>query len=120
MNSLYHRAIGYSYGAVKIFMHDGKPVEVPPDVAACIFWLKNRRPHLWRDKHDMTVAKAPPDNRSVMEQWHDLLRDMEAAGAIEITPDDPNYKLLGIATNLTATGRSTCPPCPDRLRVVRR
>jgi hypothetical protein len=45
----------------------------------------------------MTVAKAPPDNRSVMEQWHDLLRDMEAAGAIEITPHDPHYQLLGIA-----------------------
>jgi hypothetical protein len=128
MNSLYHRAIGYSYDAVKIFMHDGKPVEVPyrehvpPDVAACIFWLKNRRPHLWRDKHDMTVAKAPPDNRSVMEQWHDLLRDMEAAGAIEITPDDPNYKLLGIANKPNGDGTqhlSTVPGSPAR-RVVRR
>ena len=23
----------------------------PPDTTAAIFWLKNRRPDLWRDKH---------------------------------------------------------------------
>ena len=101
--SLYNRAIGYTYDSVKIFMHEGEPVEVPyrehvpPDVTACIFWLKNRRPDLWRDRHDMTVAKAPTDNRTIMEQWYDLLRDMQAAGAIEITPEDPEYKVLGLA-----------------------
>ena len=48
--SLYMRGVGYSYDAVKIFMPAGakKPVyapyveHVPPDVTACIFWLKNR------------------------------------------------------------------------------
>jgi hypothetical protein len=52
--SLYHRAIGYNYEAVKIFMPTDreKPVyapyveRVPPDVTACIFWLKNRDPAL--------------------------------------------------------------------------
>lgn len=29
--------------------------EVPPDVTAQIFWLKNRRPDLWRDKQDLNV-----------------------------------------------------------------
>jgi hypothetical protein len=24
---------------------------VPPDVTAAIFWLKNRRPNEWRDRH---------------------------------------------------------------------
>lgn len=41
---------------------------VPPDVTAQIFWLKNRRPDLWRDKHDvehsgnvsLTVISAVP------------------------------------------------------------
>jgi hypothetical protein len=62
VNSLYNRAIGYSYDAVKIFMHEGKPVKVPyrehvpPDVTACIFWLKNRRPDLWRDRHDLAAT----------------------------------------------------------------
>ena len=53
--SLYHRATGYSYDAVKIFNHQGVPVivpyveHVPPDTTACIFWLKNRRPDEWRN-----------------------------------------------------------------------
>jgi hypothetical protein len=25
----------------------------PPDTTAAIFWLKNRRPKAWRDKHEM-------------------------------------------------------------------
>jgi hypothetical protein len=59
--SLYQRANGYSYEAVKIFMpaNRAKPVyapyieHVPPDVTACIFWLKNRDPQHWRDSQQM-------------------------------------------------------------------
>jgi hypothetical protein len=56
--SLFHRAVGYRHEAVKIFMPAGakEPVyaeyveQVPPDTTAAIFWLKNRRPDLWRDR----------------------------------------------------------------------
>lgn len=54
--SLYRRAIGYSHDAVKIMQFQGEEVVVPyvehspPDVTACIFWLKNRRKEQWRDK----------------------------------------------------------------------
>jgi hypothetical protein len=59
--SLYARAVGYNYEAVKIFMpaNREKPVivpyieHVPPDVTACIFWLKNRHPEHWRDSQQM-------------------------------------------------------------------
>jgi hypothetical protein len=55
--SLYQKAVGYSYDAVKIFMPAGakRPVivpyreHVPPSDVACIFWLKNRDPAKWRD-----------------------------------------------------------------------
>ena len=55
--ALYHRAIGYDQGAVKIFMPAGaeEPVYAPyveriaPDTTAAIFWLKNRNPKEWRD-----------------------------------------------------------------------
>ena len=65
--SLYHRAIGYSHDAVKIFMPAGaeKPVyapyteHVPPDTTAGIFWLKNRRPDLWRDKRELVLSRKP-------------------------------------------------------------
>jgi hypothetical protein len=53
--SLFRRAMGYSHSAVKFFCDKGKIVSQPyvehyaPDTVACIFWLKNRRPDLWRD-----------------------------------------------------------------------
>lgn len=56
--SLFQRATGYEQDEVKIFMpaNAEAPVYAPyrakiaPDTTACIFWLKNRRPDLWRDK----------------------------------------------------------------------
>ena len=59
--SLYHRPVGYSYDAVKIFMPAGKdrPVivpyreHVPPDTVACIFWPKDRQREEWRDKQEV-------------------------------------------------------------------
>jgi hypothetical protein len=57
VRSLYQRARGYSFDAEEIFVKDGEvtrvPVRkhVPPDVTACIFWLKNRRQQQWRDVH---------------------------------------------------------------------
>lgn len=65
-NSLYHRAVGYSHDAVKIMQHEGQPVEhpyvkhYPPDTTAAIFWLKNRRPDLWRDRHDIELPDKLP------------------------------------------------------------
>lgn len=61
--SLYHRAIGYSHKAVKIFMPAGadEPVyapyteHYPPDTAAAFIWLKNRRKSDWRDKTEVDV-----------------------------------------------------------------
>ena len=53
--SLYQKAIGYEYDAVKIFNANGSPMVVPyrekvaPDTTAAIFWLKNRRKERWRD-----------------------------------------------------------------------
>lgn len=56
-NALLKRALGYSYVEVTIKESDmgneAKRVtkEVLPDVTAQIFWLKNRRPDLWRDSN---------------------------------------------------------------------
>jgi hypothetical protein len=64
--SLYHRAIGYSHEAVKIFMPAGakEPVyapyteHVPPDVGAASLWLRNRRGEVWRDKVEVKHSGA--------------------------------------------------------------
>jgi hypothetical protein len=59
--SLYQRAVGYNYEAVKIFMpaNRSQPVyakyieHVPPDVTAGIYWTKNRMPERWRDQQQI-------------------------------------------------------------------
>lgn len=64
VSSLYHRAVGYTHDAVKIFMPAGAraPVyagyreHVPPDTTAAIFWLKNRQSAEWRDKQEVAVT----------------------------------------------------------------
>jgi hypothetical protein len=64
--SLFHRAVGYSFDTEKIFCNkDGQITRaetrehVPPDTTAAIFWLKNRRPASWRDRHEIS---GDPDN----------------------------------------------------------
>lgn len=82
-DSLLKRALGYEseeQTVVGVPGGDGKvmPREVkktkrhiPPDVVACIFWLKNRKPEDWRDKQDhnhtgdVTIEVIPP--RPVIE-----------------------------------------------------
>ncbi len=52
--ALFRRAMGYTHAAEKVFCSREKVVRVetikhyPPDATAMIFWLKNRRPEVWR------------------------------------------------------------------------
>lgn len=62
---LFKRATGYEHKAVKISASpDGKEhvteyiERYPPDTTAAIFWLKNRRPDVWRDKVDQSITGA--------------------------------------------------------------
>lgn len=56
--SLYQRAVGFEYPAVKIFMPAGAVSPVfapymefhPPDTGAAKHWLNNRKPEEWREK----------------------------------------------------------------------
>ena len=61
--ALYRRAVGYTYDEVKVnsYVDNNQnqrqfrtvtTKEIPPDVTAAIFWLKNRRPEKWRDRHE--------------------------------------------------------------------
>jgi excinuclease UvrABC nuclease subunit len=56
-SKLFKRATGYSHLDTKFATHEGKITDAKeyvkhyaPDTIACIFWLKNRRPDLWRDR----------------------------------------------------------------------
>ena len=60
--SLYQKAIGFKYLTQKAFMYRGeiKVVEVveynPPDTTSIIFWLKNRKPQVWRDMRQIEMG----------------------------------------------------------------
>lgn len=62
-NALFKRATGYTYTEVKVEYECGVETkrietikEVPPDVGAQCFWLKNRRPDKWRDKQQVEAS----------------------------------------------------------------
>jgi len=72
--ALFQRATGYEHPDTHISNYQGDITETPitkhypPDPVSMIFWLKNRRPDLWRDKSQVdhgvtdeladTIAKA--------------------------------------------------------------
>ncbi len=60
--SLLERATGYSHKDTHIAVHQGEVIKTPivkhypPDPTSMIFWLKNRQPEKWRDKHEHEVT----------------------------------------------------------------
>ena len=82
-NALYKRAIGYSYeekttevkinddGTAKPAMIKTTTKKVPPDVGAIAFWLKNRNPKQWKDRHDY-VEHKPTENDKIPAELEDL------------------------------------------------
>ena len=84
---LYSRAMGYSCKTKKVLLYRGQPVTVdhtvhhPPDIRACIFWLRNRRPRHW-------LEKAEPAREEEVEE-DDFVRALDAAGeAMRIVAGD--------------------------------
>lgn len=87
--SLYQRASGYEQDAVKIFMPAGAtaPVyadyreRIPPDPTSMIFWLKNRRPDVWRDRQiqELTGPNGTPLTPAINIT-------VDAAGSLEYQP----------------------------------
>ena len=75
-NALLKRALGYVYA--EITYENGVETkrvikEVVPDTTAQIFWLKNRKPEIWRDKREISTD----DNDQVME-FIKAMRDDQA------------------------------------------
>lgn len=83
-NALLKRALGYKYiettkeKSIELNPHTGEPEpklvitkevtkEVVPDVTAQIFWLKNRKPDVWRDKRDIGVEGSLKTNSDMTD-----------------------------------------------------
>lgn len=91
--SLFQRATGYSHPDVHVSNYQGDVTITPvtkhyaPDTTACIFWLKNRRPDLWRDKQE---------------------REITGKDGAPLNPPEPartDYKALSRLLNAVATER---------------
>lgn len=68
-NALLKRALGYQYDEVKEKREGGiltertvTRKEVVPDTTAQIFWLKNRKPEMWRDKPGVDYGESVQDD----------------------------------------------------------
>lgn len=85
---LYRRALGYEHPAVKIFADPKSGAEqivdyteiYPPDTTAAIFWLKNRRPDLWRDKQDVEHSGQVNVLGQLMQAVDGRTRDLPKGG----------------------------------------
>jgi hypothetical protein len=140
--SLYSRAIGYDYIAEKPAMtrHGQKTMRyrqhIPPDIAAAVWYLKNRRPDRWRDSFRHEHVATPYDGIENAAELRALLtKQAQALGLIappiiDVTPKVPSsaqqerpseaLQTPAIATkhDRQAQGRSTTLPdvgaAPDR------
>lgn len=94
-NALYESAIGKKYKVKKpikvkeVQYRDGKRVKevehieyaeeemvIPPNTTAQIFWLKNRKPDVWRDKQDVHV-KDDTDKKKKVDNIASILEQMK-------------------------------------------
>lgn len=80
-SKLFHRACGYEHPEVHVSNYQGAVTltpltkHYPPDATSMIFWLKNRRPDLWRDRVEHTGKDGGPiETREVSDE--DLARWM--------------------------------------------
>ena len=67
-NALYKRAVGYTAEDTRTKVVAGEEIEriitqreIPPDITAIIYWLKNRKPDQWRDKPVAGADKSEDD-----------------------------------------------------------
>ncbi len=80
-NALIKRAIGYEYteqvmervlnketGEYEFVLTKEMKKEVKPDISAQVFWLKNRRPDIWKDKQDLSVESNSSDVSNLSDE----------------------------------------------------
>lgn len=82
-DSLLQRALGYTVTDTRLEaraddfgrpMKGGKVIkttrQVSPDVTACIYWLKNRKPRAWRDRQDILLQATEEG----MAAWREAVK----------------------------------------------
>ena len=103
--SLYHKAVGYTYDAEDVFVHQGDVTRVevrkhiPPSENAAALWLKNRRPDVWRDRSNVAVSGnlTLTEGKTADQMLLEILEEMKALG---VTPEMlalPERKMIDVS-----------------------
>lgn len=74
--ALFERATGYSHASEKIVVLAGLDIErvpivehYPPDTAAALAWLKNRRSGEWRDRQQVELTGKVTIEQLLSDSW---------------------------------------------------
>ena len=95
-NALLKRALGYSYTEItkerlvdtvnkkrhplnedtgELVVTKEVKKEIPPDVTAIIYWLKNRKPEIWKDKQNIEISGELKHEKTKLD---DIISQMRA------------------------------------------
>jgi hypothetical protein len=95
VSALFARATGMEQKMTKVFCHRGQPVmanytlQLPPDVRACIFWLRNRRPEQWRENRPLAAEGDDRDWVSELEAASERVRVASLPAERQAPPPNP-------------------------------
>lgn len=95
--SLYARAVGYTYDAVKIMQNEGKPIvvaykeHVAPDVGAAKMWLTNRKRKEWTEVQRFEHGRPGDFDAMSDDELREYIRQETAA---LLASDKSGKKLL--------------------------
>ena len=102
VSALFARATGMQRKMTRVFCHNGQPitvdymVELPPDVRACMFWLRNRQPRQWRESRPPADAGADVDVSEPAESGRSAQGEVvEGAAATEDQGEADAALLIG-------------------------
>lgn len=106
--SLYQRAIGFSQTEIDIRIVKGEVIQTTytkkyaSDTTACIFWLKNRQPELWRERRERDITQDVDEQLKLveLERAKFLLEKLKAAETDLETDEDQTEFLAELAKRL--------------------
>jgi hypothetical protein len=109
--ALLARAIGMEHKSTKVFCQNGQPVTAeymqyfPPDMRACMFWLRNRSPAHWRENRPVARGSDVYESDSGLEAWkRERLAEIVEQARAKADPTEPDAALAEAAERLRLHG----------------
>jgi len=109
--ALFARAVGMEHKSTKVFCRNGQPVTAeymqyfPPDMRACMFWLRNRLPAQWRENRPVAREADIYESDSGLEAWkRERLAEIVEQARATAGPTEPDAALVDAAARLQVHG----------------